>query len=322
MLEVSYRSFRDKQFVNPGLLKGPYLPLYGTGSLILMAAVSLLQGSHVLTKALAYFVVTTGLELGCGLIGEYFSQPRLWDYSDQRFSYRGHICLKFSIYWIVLAFAFEYLLLPPYQSMLILLSPVFKGLFAGVTASIMLMDFLAVEIRHFLRLTPKEKILLETQFIDTARPLLELSEVAKLSQYKHHRGKTRLEHVKEVAYLSFLWGKRLSLDSEAIVRGALLHDLFYYDWLHEGPRLHGFRHHNIALKNACQITLLTEKEEDIIKKHMWPLTVVPPRYMESLVVSVMDTFCSARDYLSVKKQGKPAKAAAVCVGSESGDKKR
>ena len=229
MLEVSYRSFRDKQFVNPGLLKGPYLPLYGTGALILMAAVSLLQGSHVPTKVFVYFVVTTGLELGCGLIGEYFSQPRLWDYSDQRFNYRGHICLKFSICWLLLAFAFEYLLLPPYQSMLILFSPAFKGLFAGVTASIMLMDFLTVEIRHFLRLTPKEKTLLETQFIDTARPLLELPEVAKLSQYEHHRRKTRLEHVKEVAYLSFLWGKRLSLDCDAIVRGALLHDLFYYD---------------------------------------------------------------------------------------------
>ena len=322
MLEVSYRSVRDKRFVNPGLLKGPYLILYGTGALLLMVAVYLLDGSHVLTKALVYFIVTTGLELGSGLIGECFSQPRLWDYSDQRFSYRGHICLKFSIYWILLAFAFEYFLLPPYQRMLILFSPAFKGLFAGVTVSVMFMDFLAVEIRHFLRLTPKEKTLLETQFIDTARPLLELPEVAKLSQYKHHRGKTRLEHVKEVACLSFLWGKRLSLNSEAIVRGALLHDLFYYDWLHEGPRLHGFRHHNIALKNARKITLLTEKEEDIIKKHMWPLTVVPPRYMESLVVSMVDTFCSARDYLSVKKQDKNVKAAAVCVSSESGDKKR
>jgi uncharacterized protein len=322
VLEVTYRSVRDKRFVNPGLLNGPYLPLYGTGALILMAAVSLLEGSHVLTKALAYFVVTTGLELGSGLVGNCFSQSRLWDYSDQRFNYKGHICLKFSIYWILLAFAFEHLLLPPYQSMLILFSPAFKGIFTGAIILIMLVDFLTVSINHFLSLTPKEKTLLETQFIDTARPLLELPEVAKLSQYNHHRGKTRLEHVKEVAYLSFLWGKRLSLDCDAIVRGALLHDLFYYDWLHEGPRLHGFRHHNIALKNARKIALLTEKEADIIKKHMWPLTVVPPRYMESLVVSLVDTFCSARDYLSVKKQYKPAKAATVCIGSGSGDKKK
>jgi uncharacterized protein len=322
MLEVTYRSARDKQFVNPGLLRGPYLPLYGTGALILMVAVSLLEGAHVLTKALAYLIITTGLELGSGLVGNCFSQSRLWDYSDQRFNYKGHICLKFSIYWIVLAFAFEYLLLPPYQSMLTLFSPAFKGIFAGVTISMMLVDFLTVSLNHFLSLTPKEKTLLETQFIDTARPLLELPEVAKLSQCNHHRGKTRLEHVKEVAYLSFLWGKRLSLDCDAIVRGALLHDLFYYDWLHEGPRLHGFRHHNIALRNARKITPLTEKEADIIKKHMWPLTVVPPRYMESLVVSLVDTFCSARDYLNVKKQDKHAKAGAGCAISESGDNKR
>lgn len=322
MLEVSYRSLRDKRFVNPGLLRGPYLPLYGTGALLLMVAGSLLQGSHVLTKALAYFVVTTGLELGSGFIAQHFFQTRLWDYSDQRFNYRGHICLKFSLYWILLAFAFEYAVLPPYQSMLVLLSPVFKWIVAGATISIMSMDFLAVAAGRFLRLTPEEKTLMEAEFVNTARPLLELPEVAKLSQYNHHRGKTRLEHVKEVAYLSFLWSKRLSLDSEAIVRGALLHDLFYYDWLHEGPRLHGFRHHNIALKNARKITILTEKEEDIIKKHMWPLTVIPPRYMESLVVSLVDTFCSARDYLRVKKQDKHAKAVAGCVGSESGDKQK
>ncbi len=322
MLEVSYRSLRDKRFVNPGLLRGPYLPLYGTGALLLMVAGSLLQGSHVLTKALAYFVVTTGLELGSGFIAQHFFQTRLWDYSDQRFNYRGHICLKFSLYWILLAFAFEYAVLPPYQSMLVLLSPVFKWIVAGATISIMSMDFLAVAAGRFLRLTPEEKTLMEAEFVNTARPLLDLPEVAKLAQYNHHRGKTRLEHVKEVAYLSFRWGKRLSLDTRAIIRGALLHDLFYYDWLHEGPRLHGFRHHNIALKNARKITLLTKKEEDIIKKHMWPLTVVPPRYMESLVVSLVDTFCSARDYLRVKKQDKHAKAVAGCVGSESGDKQK
>ena len=322
VLEVTYRSVRDKRFVNPGLLRGPYLPLYGTGALILMEAISLLQGSHVPTKVFVYFVFTTGLELGCGLVGNCFSQSRLWDYSDQRFNYKGHICLKFSIYWILLAFAFEYLLLPPYQSMLILFSPAFKGIFAGAIILIMLVDFLTVSIKSFLGMTPAEKNMMETLFTDTARPLLENPMVAKLSQYGHHREKTRLEHVKEVAGISFLWSKRLALDSDAIVRGALLHDLFFYDWLREGPRWHGFRHHNIALRNAREITALSKKEEDIIKKHMWPLTVVPPRYMESLVVSLVDTFCSARDYLSVKKQDKHAKAVAGCVGSESGDKQK
>ena len=138
------------------------------------------------------------------------------------------------------------------------------------------------------------------EFISIAAPLLKYPMVAKLSQYEHHRGKTRLEHVIEVAWLSFCLGKRFSLDCTAIVRGALLHDLFFYDWLHEGPRLHGFRHHNIALQNARKVTALSPKEVDIIKKHMWPLTLIPPRYPESLIVCLVDTYCSIRDYLNIK----------------------
>jgi uncharacterized protein len=311
VLEVSYRSVRDKRFVNPGSLKGPYLPLYGTGSLLLIVAISLLSGSHVLNKILVYFVLTTGIELATGFISRYFFADSLWDYSDQWLNFRGHICPKFSIYWILLAFAFEYLIFPPFQGLLVLLPTVVKGIFVVLVSLIMFIDILAIFISRFLQLTAEEKTLMEKQFDNTARPLLELPEVATLSQYKHHRGKTRLDHVTEVARLSFLWSKRLSLDGEATVRGALLHDLFYYDWLREGPRLHGFRHHNIALNNARKITHLSKKEEDIIKKHMWPLTIIPPRYMESLVVSLVDTFCSTRDYLSMQEH----KKSTVSVGS-------
>jgi len=33
------------------------------------------------------------------------------------------------------------------------------------------------------------------------------------------------------------------------------------------------------------ILCLNEIEEDIIRKHMWPLTLVPPKYKESFIVS-------------------------------------
>jgi len=304
MLEVTYRSLRDRQLISPGLLKGPYLPLYGTGALLLMVAGDLLSGSNVLTKVFVYFVLTTGLELASGFVAHHFFATSLWDYSDQRFNFRGHICLQFSIYWILLAFTFEYLILPPFQALLIFLPVAVKVILVVVVLVTMFSDFLAVSMCHLLRLTTTEETLVKTQFIAMAKPILDLPEVASLAQYDHHRGKTRLDHVIEVARLSFLWSRHFDLDSKATIRGALLHDLFYYDWLREGPRLHGFRHHNIALKNARKITHLSKKEEDIIKKHMWPLTVVPPRYMESLIVSLVDTFCSTRDYLNIKRHTK------------------
>ncbi len=305
VLEVFYRSVRDKRFVNPGLLKGPYLILYGAGALILMGCVSLVHESTFPIKVFVYFAATTGLELISGFNAQYFFHVRLWDYSDQRFQYKGHICLKFSIYWILLAFTFEYLLLLPYQSLLNWLPPGVKILFAGAVALMMFIDFAVLSVRQFLfanKWTKKEEAAIETEFLETAAPLLDNPTVKALSQYNHHKGKTRLDHVKEVAWLSFLLGKRFSLDCRSIVRGALLHDLFFYDWLREGPRFHGFRHHTISLKNARKITSLSRKEEDIIKKHMWPLTIIPPRYAESFVVSFVDTFCSVRDYLRSSKQ--------------------
>jgi uncharacterized protein len=300
VLEVCYRSYNARKFVNPGLLAGPYLILYGVGALALAASGFLLAGSGLIVKALVYLVLMSGLELASGFLAKGLFDIRLWDYSDQRFNYKGHICPRFTVYWLAAAFAFEYLVYPAYGRLVLTVPAYIVVAFTGVIASVMLADFIVVLTRRFVIITPRQSQVFRRQYDAIARPLLEMPEVAGLSRYAHHLAKTRLEHVSEVAYLSFVWGKRLSLNCDAIVRGALLHDLFYYDWLTEGPRLHGFRHPRIALENARRITDLTVLEEDIILKHMWPLTIAPPLYLESLVVSAADTFCATRDYLSLK----------------------
>ena len=88
-LEVSYRSLCAGQFVNPGFLKGPYLVLYGTGSLILMGCVFLFNFYDVtfVVKIFTYFIATTGLELISALISTGLFNNRLWDYSDQFLHY-------------------------------------------------------------------------------------------------------------------------------------------------------------------------------------------------------------------------------------------
>ena len=141
IMEVCYRSVREGNFVNPGLLKGPYLILYGAAALVLMVSVSLLHEYNIFVKVLCYFVITTGIEFISGLNARHFFNVRLWDYSDQRFQFRGHICLKFSIYWILLAFAFEYLLLPAYQGLATRLSCFGKGAFGIIMVLLMAIDF-------------------------------------------------------------------------------------------------------------------------------------------------------------------------------------
>ncbi len=300
LLEVSFRSIRDRRFVNPGLLKGPYLMLYGAAGIILSGAVTLLHPVSWIVKVPVYFFITTGLELGSGFLAQRLFHATLWDYSDQRFNYKGHICLKFSLIWICLAFVFEYALYPVYLHLFMHIPPRLIQMSGLTVFTVMFLDFLVTSFHRLLRFSPEQTARFREEFDVLARPLLNDPRVSALARYPHHRGKTRLDHVKEVAYISFLIGKRFSLDCRSIVIGGLLHDLFYYDWLHEGPRLHGFRHHTIALNNARKVTELSDRAADIIKKHMWPLTVIPPRYPESLAVSLVDTFCSTRDYFSTR----------------------
>lgn len=90
-----------------------------------------------------------------------------------------------------------------------------------------------------------------------------------------------------------------------LIRGALLHDYFLYDW-HDRSRenyqmLHGFYHPGIALKNASREYKLTLREKDIIKKHMWPLTVVPPRCREAWIVTTADKYCSLLETLKLRR---------------------
>ena len=99
-----------------------------------------------------------------------------------------------------------------------------------------------------------------------------------------------------------------------LVRGALLHDYFLYDWHIDGkdkgnvhPKLHGFFHPSTALKNASRDFVLTEREKDIIKKHMWPLTVVPPLCREAWVVTLADKYCSAMETIGLHKARLKAK---------------
>ena len=95
------------------------------------------------------------------------------------------------------------------------------------------------------------------------------------------------------------WG--WDVDWQSLVRGALLHDYFLYDWRlrEESPRLHGFRHPRIALDNARRDFTLTPREEDIIRKHMFPLTPRPPRYKESVVVTCADKICAVGELMNL-----------------------
>ena len=58
---------------------------------------------------------------------------------------------------------------------------------------------------------------------------------------------------------------------------------------------HAFRHPYIAYKRASNLFDLNKKEKDIIIKHMWPLTIIPPRYIESFIITLVDKYCALKE---------------------------
>ena len=123
-----------------------------------------------------------------------------------------------------------------------------------------------------------------------------------------HGNMTVHNHVIDVARYSLLINKkfRIGCNQHDLIRGALLHDYFLYDWHDKYHRdvkhLHGFYHPGIALKNALKEYKLTEREKDIIKKHMWPLTVVPPQCREAWIVTAADKYCSLLETMKFHKE--------------------
>lgn len=157
----------------------------------------------------------------------------------------------------------------------------------------------------------------QSVFIKYAFPLLSDSKVQEMGEYIQHGNTSCLEHCLAVAYYSlvFFLFLRISCDFASLIRGALLHDYFLYDW-HTRKltdkkgihlfQLHGFTHAQTAYENASKDFDLSRKSCDIIQKHMFPLTLTPPRCKESIVVSCVDKVCSVYEVFS-RKGYKPLK---------------
>lgn len=125
------------------------------------------------------------------------------------------------------------------------------------------------------------------------------SRILESTAHIQHGSTSVYEHCVEVARQSLEFAHRhnIEVNEKELIRGALLHDYFLYDWHNQltPHHLHGFFHPGKALKNAQRDMELTEVEADIIKKHMFPMTVVPPRYKESWIVCMVDKQISMRE---------------------------
>lgn len=125
----------------------------------------------------------------------------------------------------------------------------------------------------------------------------------KSREYVQHGTFSVWKHSLNVAEtsLKMSWALPFRFSEKELVRGALLHDYFLYDWhkkrvgareIKEFYKMHGFTHPAVAAENARRDFKIGKLENEIICKHMWPLTIKPPMCREAWVVTVADKYCS------------------------------
>ena len=126
-------------------------------------------------------------------------------------------------------------------------------------------------------------------------------EFNKLKLYSHH-GITRHEHCLRVAYYSYLVTKFFHLKYIDTTRAALLHD-FFTDEVSEFWALKRYRNHpKYALENSKKYFEINSFQENIILRHMFPVTFIPPKYIESWIVDIVDDVSAVYDKLySIKR---------------------
>lgn len=115
IIELFFRRiFSLKKWINPGFLNGPYLPMYGVGTVLLYGACFIPLPRWAL--ALILTVALTLLEYVTGLIFIKGMKIKLWDYSGQWGNVQGIICPLFSLLWGAVAALFIYLLFDPLRA--------------------------------------------------------------------------------------------------------------------------------------------------------------------------------------------------------------
>ena len=152
----------------------------------------------------------------------------------------------------------------------------------------------------------------DKEFMQIIGDLLNNSTVNEMKKYRQHYDVSTFEHCLNVSYISYKICKKFKMDYKSMARAAMLNDLFLYDWRRSKKELnlkgyHAFVHPKIAYENASKVFDLNEKEKDIIIKHMWPVTIVLPKYKETYIITLVDKYSAIQESMQYYKNKIQAK---------------
>lgn len=92
IIEIINELIYNKRIINRGFLIGPYCPIYGFGSIMMILLLK--NNSDLIGTFLKAMTICAILEYMTSYIMEILFKTRWWDYSDKKFNINGRICLE------------------------------------------------------------------------------------------------------------------------------------------------------------------------------------------------------------------------------------
>lgn len=159
--ESTYVSIMEKHPVNRGFIRGPFLPLYGAGG-IMMLVVSKPFYDNVFLVFIAGCVGATVLEYVTGVLMETLFKVRYWDYSHKKFNFQGHVSLESTIAWGICTVVFTHYLQIPIEMLILSIPYNVMTVYVVVVTIVFSADFAiafrtAMDIRDVLMYMEKAK---------------------------------------------------------------------------------------------------------------------------------------------------------------------
>ena len=138
--ESAYVSFKHKQWVNRGFVRGPLLPLYGSGAILLLF-VTIPFRENLFLMFVSGAIGATILEYVTGVAMEALFKVRYWDYSKRKFNFQGHICLAATTLWGVFAIVIVKVVHRPIENLVMILPETMVEIFVMVVTVVFAADF-------------------------------------------------------------------------------------------------------------------------------------------------------------------------------------
>lgn len=137
-------------------------------------------------------------------------------------------------------------------------------------------------------------------YLKIINPIITNYEFQKRKKYRHHKDKTVYDHSLQVSYLGYKIAKYLpKVDEKSVAIAGMLHDFYDKPWMENKEKKkffqkHGFVHAKEARDNAYKYfpELMNKKIENMIIRHMFPLNIIPPKYIESWIITISDKIVS------------------------------